>query len=770
MNTKYTIRALLCSCASLAIQAPAAMAQDDSATSSVMFEEITVTAQKREQRAQDVGIAITAISGNQMKAFGMTNAQQITDFAPGVSTVQPNGEANYSIAIRGVANSDFTTNVESPVAIYVDETYISQTSGAGFMMFDLDRAEILRGPQGTLFGRNATGGLVHFITRKPSQEAEGYMEVSYGRFDRVRAEGAYGTPLNDQWSARVSFATNQGDGYITNRQNPGQKLNNANETAGRLQLLYEGDGVDLLLNARFGEQDIRTGFFEYKSAIYPTGDFTPGLPNPFLGDYVDTDDDVYAGDYDFTGHNDLSTRGYTATLNWEATDSITLTSITDYQTVKRDYIEDSDASPAKYFQFFLTTDAKQFSQELRLSGTNEELKWVTGLYYLDLDISDSNGGIMPGLFEALYGASVEELGFNGLVNPYSSKSKSWSLFGQLEYDLSDTLTLIGGARYISEKKDFAYRDIVALFPDNSTSGQDPRAEWLVDAVAPYEDSRKDHEWSARLQMDYKPSDDLLFYASWNRGVKSGGYNGPLLPTDIYVTDAFMKYEPEILNAFETGFKWDIAPGTYRLNGSVYYYDYANYQAFSIIALDTFTLNSQAKNKGFELEFQAAPARGLDIQLGVGYIDAKVSDVPGLTIDVDTPAGLVTALLPGAKVRPVQTPKWNLNGLVRYETAIGNAGNLALQLDGQYRSSHTFALTGAPAVSENGYAILNTSATWYPEDKNWSLRFQVQNLTDAEYVVQAFDLSGTVAEGGFFGLVEQYYGRPRQWSVTFSLDF
>ncbi|RME61889.1 MAG: TonB-dependent receptor, partial [Alphaproteobacteria bacterium] len=250
--------------------APSAGAQD---RSSVLMEEILVTAQKREQSAQDVGIAITTVSGEQLRRLGLTNAQEVTALAPGVSTLQPNGEANYAIGIRGVANNDFTTNVESPVAVYVDEVYISQMSGAGFLLFDVDRVEILRGPQGTLFGRNATGGLVHYLTVKPKPEFGGYGSVTYGRFDRLKIQGAVNAPIADTLSARASFAAHQGDGYVTNRLKPQQKLNNANEIAGRLQLLFEpSEDFDLLLNARFGEQDIRTGFFEYASAIFPTGE------------------------------------------------------------------------------------------------------------------------------------------------------------------------------------------------------------------------------------------------------------------------------------------------------------------------------------------------------------------------------------------------------------------------------------------------------------------------------------------------------------------
>ena len=156
----------------------------------VLLEEIIVTAQKREQNIQDVGIAITAFSGEQLRALGYTNAQQITDLAPGVHTIQPNGEANYGLSIRGAAQSDFVANQESPVSLYVDEVYISQMSGAGFMLFDMERVEILRGPQGTLFGRNATGGLAHYVTNKPSQEFGGYGQVTVGEHDQVKFQGA----------------------------------------------------------------------------------------------------------------------------------------------------------------------------------------------------------------------------------------------------------------------------------------------------------------------------------------------------------------------------------------------------------------------------------------------------------------------------------------------------------------------------------------------------------------------------------------------------
>jgi len=768
--------------ASSILAGPAA-AQEQSR--SVLLEEIIVTAQKREQSAQDVGISITTVSGAQMRALGYTNAQEVTALAPGVSTMQPNGEANYAISIRGVANNDFTTNVESPVAIYVDEVYISQMSGAGFMLFDTERVEILRGPQGTLFGRNATGGLVHYITVKPDlEEMNGYGSVTYGRFNRLKAQGAVGVPISDKFAIRASFATQQGGGYVENRLRPQEKLNNANESAGRLQALFAPtDELEVLLNVRFGHQDIRTGFFEYSSAVLPTGDRTPGVPNPDLGGYVDNDGDVYAGDYDTPGRNDLETEGYTGTIKWDQ-DWGTVTSITDFQTVKRDYIEDSDASPVDYFQFFLTTDAEQFSQELRVNGQSEDLEWVAGFYYMDLKVNDSNGGITRGLFEALIpleffgpgtgGLTLDELGINGVQNPYNTDTETWSLFGQVEYQVSQKLALIGGFRWIEEDKSHVYNNNVVWFPDTSRSGQDPNIIVAGPALAdlPYTHKRSDSNSSARVQVNFTPTDNLLTYASWNRGVKSGGYNAPLLPSDFAITDPFMTYDPEKLDAFEVGFKWDSDDGRFRVNGAAYYYDYRNYQAFSIIGLDTATLNASAESKGFELEIQANPAEGLDMQFGVAFIDANVKDVPGVTIGADsTGDGIldVPAILPGATVTPVQTPKWNLNGLVRYEVPM-ETGSVAFQADGQYRSKHYFALTNFPASTESGYFLANASVTYFSEDQNWSIRGLVQNITNKKYIVQTFDLSGNVTNGGLFGLVEEYYGRPRTWGVQFNYMF
>ncbi len=743
------------------------------AQAQVFREEIVVTATKRQESAQDIGVSVTAFSGDQLDALGYTNAQQVTAMAPGVSTIQPNGESNYSIAIRGAANSDFITNVESPVALYVDEVYISQASGSGFQLFDTERVEVLRGPQGTLFGRNATGGLIHYISVKPQAEFGGYAEVAYERFNRIRTQGAVNVPLSDTLAARVSFMTHNGGGYVTNRFRPDRDLNNVNDVSGRVQVLFTpNDSFDLLVAARYSREDIRTGFFEYVSAPLPTGTPQPTSPNPSLGGYVDLDGDVFAGSYDFPGRNFLETWSTTVTANWDVGFG-KITSITDFRSVERDYIEDSDASPVNYFNFYLTTDAEQFSEELRIAGENDMFKWVGGVYFIDIQVNDSNGAIAQGFIDEFLGlvdpASVGA--FNGIDNPYSQSTTSISGFGQVDINLTDRLTLTLGGRYIRESKDFQYDNNAVLFDAAATSGLDPRTMLIVPNLIPrFRGDRTDNMWSARAVLNFQVTDDLLLYGGWNRGVRAGGFNAPLLPG---ITDVkFFEYAPETLNAYEVGFKADFWDGRARLNASGYYYDYSDYQAFSIVGLDTFTLNAESENYGFEAELQASPVDGLDVLFGVGYIHAEVTKVPGVNIDaVDSSGAVIAPAFRSGPIRPVQTPKWNLNGLVRYEFPVeALGGNIAVQGDFQYRSEHFFSLTGLPASTENGYAVANASVAWTPEEKPWELRFAVTNLTDEEYLVQTFDLSGTLATGGFFGMIEQYYGRPRQWSVSFNVDF
>lgn len=727
-----------------------------------VLEEVVVTATKRQENIQDVGIAITAMTGDQMEALGYTNAQQVTSMAAGVSTVQPNGEANYAIAIRGVANNDFTTNVESPIALYVDDVYISQMSGAGFMLFDMERVEILKGPQGTLFGRNATGGLAHYLTRKPTQEFGGYAKVTVGDYEQFKFEGAVGGGLSDTVSARLSVSHHQNDGYITN-QFPGSgsdKLNDADDQAWRLHLLFEPtDAFSLLFSYRGSQQDILTGFFEHVTTD-ANGTLMPGSTfNPVLGyTEVDANTDPYNGSWDIPGFNELETEGFSANLTWDVSDDMTLTSITDFSTVEREYIEDSDGSPARVFNFFLTTDTEQLSQEIRLDGSTDRTRWLIGAYYLDLEISDSNGIVTDAFIEA----DPADGGFGiitpndaGVYNPYTRELQSISAFGQVEFDISDNWTAILGARVINDEQDFFFQAFVTDFPafpgKDFLAGNVEFANIINDffgAGMAYVGSRDDTETAFRAQLDFSPDDNSLYYVSYNRGVQSGGFNAVIFPfTDptLGYDDATLSYRPEQLDAFEVGFKKTLADNRLRLNGAAYFYDYNDYQAFEIIGVDTLTRNADAESTGFELELQGSPTDSFDLILGVAFND----------IDVTLPDG--------TKTTSVQSPEWMYNAMARYEWPLGN-GSLALQGDVEYRDEHFFSLAGIEAVREDGYTVGNVSLTYANENNNWEVSGFVKNISDEEYLVQTFEL------GLFLGMTEQYFGRPRWWGVSFRYDW
>jgi iron complex outermembrane receptor protein len=379
-----------------------------------------------------------------------------------------------------------------------------------------------------------------------------------------------------------------------------------------------------------------------------------------------------------------------------------------------------------------------------LSGDTDRMHWVGGVYYMDLEIKDSNGAITDPFIDP---DGLTPLP-SGLDNPYETNTESWSVFGQVELDLTDTLTGIFGLRWIRDEKDHFLQVNAVDFPGGTQT--DNRNPILLENLATYRGDREDDEIAGRLGLNWQVSDEVMLYASYNRGVKGGGYNAPVFPLTppLDYVDDVISFDPEILDAYEIGFKSTWNDGLMIINGAAYVYDYSDYQAFQIVGIDTITTNADADSYGAELEVQVAPIEGLDIIFGAAYND----------IEVDLGGG-------APKTSSVQSPEWNLNALVRYEFPLMN-GTFALQWDAQYRSEHYFSLTGAETVTENGYTLHNAAASWTSGDSAWTVTAFVQNLSDEEYLVQTFDLSGP----NVFGMVEQYYGRPRWSGVSLQYSF
>lgn len=765
--------------------------------SSSVIEKIEVTAQKRVQPLQSVGIAVTALSGDQMDALGLDNAQQVTAMAPGVTTIQPNGPSSFFVSIRGVGQNDFSgDHQESPVAIYLDEAYISAASGAGFQLFDMERAEVLRGPQGTLFGRNATGGLVHYITKKPTSDPEGYIDLTLGAYNQKRIEGAVGGGLTEDISGRLSFVKNKHDGYIKNRI--GTDLNNGNDWGLRGQLLIESfEDVEWLISVRAGDQDINSGFFEHSSArLNPVTGLGEDFDGPDLqatGDslvpsYQDTDNDVHAGAYNVIGYNRLETAGATSNITMDFGE-YDVTFITDYSTLKKDYLEDSDASPNDFFAFFLKSDLKQFSQEIRVGGFTDTVDWVVGAFYLDIEGEFANGGAAQNFFSAQFpgfGLNDTSLNHLGLNTPFETETKTTALFAQAEIDITDTLSFTAGLRWSNEQKDANLTTYFSLFDSAASSnvvsndafglgtdidyfhygpagagGGGLGAVFDLTEQGTYE-SIDDDLITGKLQLDWKMDKNTLMYLGYNRGVKAGGYNAPLDPTDLFDGNPLngsvedMRFDEEILNAYELGLKWSSSDDKLRINSAAYYYDYQDYQAFRLEGLTTFVFNTDSVVKGAEVEIQANPMDGLDIIAGLSYIDNNVEDA------FRQPDGQLLDR------RAIMTPEWNANALVRYEWEVME-GFMAVQFDATFLSDHYFQLKNAPVGHQSSYVLSNARLSYTNADDTWTVAAFVNNLTDKEYRTMALDLSGTPAQAGF-GLTESYYGSPRWWGVSVNYRF
>lgn len=754
MVTRFLTRASL---SALVFAATPAFAQNapeeastDAAEDGSLIGEIVVTATREQKSVQDVGISVSAFSGDQLREVGIADSSQIEQITPGVQIAQSNSGATASYSIRGVTQTDFGFSQEAPVALYVDEVYQANQTGSQFQLFDIERVEVLRGPQGTLFGRNATGGLVHFITKRPEFDTGGYFEGGYGSYDRIKVEGALNFALSDKAAVRVSAIGDFHDDIAENRT--GRDLWNREEYGGRMQLLLEpNDDLSLLFNVRGGKRRNTGTPYEHRVAT-PTGfggtgelDLTPGATDAF--GFREPDDGPFTVGIDDVSTNQVDSWGTTATLKWDI-GAVTLHSVTDYSESDVLFAEDSDVQPGEFFHFVGLADQRQFSQELRLAGRSDTVRWTLGGYYLRVRGDYDQRGLISDL-----GFGVDEQ-----VALYAVNTDSWSLFGQLEYDLSDMLTATAGARWINDRKSQTYENYFAI---DGVPGKIPFGLSGSPNLIDFADRDSQSIYAARAQLDYKPNEDLLIYASYNRGVKGFGYNAPLDPSGsaLFIdpltfdpaataNDAF-KFDDETLNAFELGLKSTFADGKGRFNIAAFYYDYNDYQALNLAGITQIITNNDARIYGVDAELFVSPWKGMDVVLGASLLDTEVKDVDvgGLILDREI----------------AYAPSVHLTGLIRQEWAVAN-GTLAAQMNASYTGRHWLGISNAAVLDEDGYLVANARISYTLPSDNVTIAAFVNNLGDKRYRTLAFDLAS------FFGNVENQYGRPREWGISASFRF
>ncbi len=800
MSSTLTCATRLALVAAFAATTLTANAQTASSSSGAL-EEIVVTAQKREQNSQDIGISLSAITGADLNSLGAATATDITKSMPAVVLTQPNGPSSFSLAIRGVTQNDFADHQESPAAIYVDDVYVSQMAGLAFSLFDVDRVEVLRGPQGTLFGRNATGGLANFVTNRPTDELGGYINTTFGQRNLLRVEGAVNGPLWDGVDGRLSFESNHYDPLFTNVAGGASDSENGNDYALRGQLLFKlPDSAQLLLIARASRENVNAGSWE-EYATKPVGNGVQvflgsnenfwqtcngcnatGLPNS--GPFTIRDN--------ISGYAKLSTSGFTAKYNQDL-NFAKLTVIGDYSHLRKDYQEDSDASPYTLFEFFNGSNVNQQSLEARLNGGDDKFNWTAGLYGLRIAGSYYEGWIGPSFFTAQEfntpnlpsnpnagygipgpwpygqfpywttgGVPGPDGGIPETKSPYDLLTKSYAVFGQLEYRASDLIGFTVGARFTGDKKDYHFTWYpYEYFPTAVTNQILLLTQPDGATLTSYQASRSDNLYSGKAQMDLHLSKDMLAYVSYNRGVKGGGFNAPLFP--IFINDLnTLSFKPETLTSYEVGFKSEFLDHTVRFNAAAYYYDYKDYQALIYtLGLEQLIVNANAKHKGAEAELDWAPSAAWRFGVGVAYVDAVVEGVAARCCG-DPGTKYAGVAIPG-NYTPGNAPRWTGDVMARYTMPVG-AGHLALQVDGNYLSRFWFNLTDVPAVEQPGFGVANVRVNYSPQGEKLEVGASVENVANKHYGVMGFDNTS------INGLAQVYPGMPRWFKMHVNYKF
>jgi iron complex outermembrane recepter protein len=684
------------------------------------LQEVIVTASKREQNLQQVGTAVTALGAEQLAALGESDLTAITDRVPNMQFNQYSPTVTV-FNIRGVSQNDYSDAQEAPIAYYNDGVYVSSMGAISGQMFDLARVEVLRGPQGTLFGRNATGGLVQSISAAPTPEFSAYLQASGGSFGEYSSEGAFSGPITDGVRARLSFFTDDDRGYVTDAPS-GTRLGNTRAYGGRLQLAFDtpGDG-NVLVKLWTNRNDHERPADYYTVPSYPNalglgviepttynywgtcpgcdilGYRSPYLNNPYV---ISINQLPY-----FTRTYYGATVTYTGNLFGQR-----LISISNFQGLRKDYGEDSDGTPNNLVDYFTRQWLTQESEELRLEGTGDKLQWVFGVY--GLNILSNNG----------YEVDSSAI---GSMDQYHSHThtRSGAVFGQAEYKLSERFKFIGGLRGSYDTKDYEYNvlQLVTSVPNQYVGFNTTTYPNL--AAQDYEN------WSGKLELDYAPSDSQLYYGTISRGTKAGGFSTPGSIPAISVqqfVDA-IPYKQEVLTNYEAGLKLTMFDKSTRLNASAFHYDYHDYQAFSVIGTYTEITNNNAHVNGAEIELTNTPTKGLVLGGFASLLSSRV-------YNIITPSGI-----PEDPEMP-QAPHYSLGLTLDYmlPTAVGK---FTLNTDWKYNGPMYWEIFNAPADREPGEGWGDVRISLVPAAAGrWEFSVSVKNVTNKYYHIYGSDLS------------------------------
>lgn len=787
---KLTKHLLLCATGtSLALLGSNAAQAQDSAQAETAptpaTDEIIVTAQFRAQNLQDTPLAITAVSSEMMEARSQTNVQEIAAQAPGLN-LQPNN-ANFgpsmAASIRGVGQNDPSPAVEPGVGLYIDDVYYPSLTGALFDLLDLDRVEVLRGPQGTLAGRNSIGGALKLYSKRPKGSDTGLVQATYGSRNRQDIRASFDLGITEDLSFRLAAASKTQGGYVDvvdfGCANPQGSANNPatggipalrptgdcvvgkqgdiNYQAIRGQLRFNHGDIDVMLSADYVTDDramsptvllsannLATGAIRgpYTNVPFDSRFICGRFCNYATGVQQATSSALMPYETTRPLESHYSGYGLSAHIDLTLTDNLKLSSITGYRSFKSRYASDADVSPLPVNFSENNFDVEFFSQELRLSGTalDDRVNYTLGGYYSDMKTVLAN--VLDLRYASLQFASLGD----------DVPASSIAGFANVSFEVTDGLTLNGGIRRTHEEKDYKFSRRFA----NGSTGQ-PRVGSLDGQVGEYAVSR----WDYRANVQYAWTRDLMTYVQYSTGYKGGGINPrPFFPSQV------QPFGPEILKAWEFGLKADWLDGRVRTNLSAYYNKYKDIQLVltscpqftpgNAVAPCAMTANAGDANvKGIEFETTLRPVDGLLIDGSVSYIDFEYTRIAAAA------AGATGVRL--TDVTPFTSDwKWSIGA--QYEFAVDDNNAIIPRFDIAYQSGFYTAARNDPTSYVPSYTISNARLTWRNTAKDFDVSLAVTNVFNKYYLLTLFDQ--TAGQGSVAGMP----GRPREWALTVTKRF
>ncbi len=713
------------------------------------IEEIVVTARRTEETLQDVPIAVSAFNVEDLRNLQAENLSGLQGAVPNLNLVQGRGSASSAnIFIRGIGQPDALQTFDPGVGIYLDDVYVSRIQGALFSLHDIERIEVLRGPQGTLYGKNTIAGAIKLVTRKPTAETEGDIEVGFGRYSARNAKAYFAGGLTDTLFASISGLWAERDGTVTDYLN-GREYNDCDERAARVALRWvPTDALEATLamdttrqrNAlSMGKAEALLIAFDLVTGVVP-------LRAPAPGEWDRTAASLLPND----PAQSLDHHGVSFTVDWGVNDALAAKSVTAWRRLETDFFIDIDGTELRLGDVFVGVRQEQMSQEFQLSwDTGNGLRAVGGIYGLKERVGSEQAAFADD-FLRLLGTPLD---FLRTINDYL-ETESFAVFGQGTWDFAEQWSATLGLRYTHEKKDY--------FRTTSTFST---AFPLLDGTFAFD---IDDSWSAftpSVTVDYKASDDVLLYGSMSRGFKSGGFNGRAnSPVDVSV------FEPEYVWTYELGAKSSFDDNRLRVNAAVFYSDYEDFQArVSEVANPDdpipnfgFPVINAGKLEifGAELETIWLPTDNLVVSAQIGYLDAAYKE---FNAAVAGPGGIVIPVDRSGD-EPAFAPEWTTRFAANYTFELGASGALTLGADAAYRSKMWLSVDNRDVLTQSGYWLSNAFVSWLSEDARWRVTGGVKNLTDKTYKVDAQEFSSVG------NIQTAYYGDPRTWAVSVGYSF